>query len=127
MQSITPLFRVHNKFNENGLSNKLLLFIEFGPSIGFSNLTLSKPLFLIQTNANNIRPQIPMSESDLFAGIMGDIGAEYSFTQSLGLSLSYSYNIDWVSSKFYNDKLLMNSLINIGLVMRFNKNKYFYY
>lgn len=125
MHSITPLIRLHNKFNENGLSNKLLLLIECGPTIGFSNLSLSKSLFEIQTNEGNSIP--PMSDNNFIAGLKGTLGFEYSFAQSMGIFLSYSYNMNWVSSKFYNDKSIKNSLINIGLVMKFNKNKYFYY
>lgn len=125
LHSITPLIRIHNKFKENGLSNKVLLFIECGPTIGFSNLALSKSLFEIQTNENISTP--PMSDNNLFIGLKGTIGLEYSFAQSLGFFLSYSYNIDRVSSKLYNDNNIKSSLINVGLVMKFNKNKYFYY
>lgn len=125
IHSITPIIRVHNKFNENGLSNKLLLLIECGPTIGFSNLSLSKSLFEIQTNESNSIP--PMSDNNFIAGLKGTLGFEYSFVQSMGIFFSYSYNMNWVSSKFYDDKSIKNSLINIGIVMKFNKNKYFYY
>ncbi len=125
LHSITLLIRVHNKFKENGLSNKLLLFFECGPTIGFSNLVLSKSLFEILPYENNSTP--PMSDNNFITGLKGILGLEYSFTQNVGFFYGYSYNMNWVSSKLYNDKSFMNSLINIGLVVKLNKNKYFYY
>lgn len=125
LHSITPLIRIHNKFMGSGLSNRLHLFIECGPTIGFSNLVLSRSLFEIHTNEYNSTP--PMTDSNAFTGLKGNIGLDFSFAQSMGFFLSYSYSMDWVSSKLYDDNTMKSSLINAGLILKLNKNKYFYY
>ncbi len=125
LHTITPFFRIHNKFRSNGPFNKLHLFIDCGPSVGFANLSLSKTLFEIQTEETNSNS--PMLDNSFLTGIKGYAGVEYSFSQSLGLFISYSFSKDWVSSKFYNDKSIKSSLVHFGLVMKFSKNKYFYY
>ncbi len=125
LHSVTPLVRIHNKFNDKGILNRLQFFLECGPTIGISSLNFSQPLFEIQPNENNISP--PMSDHNFFGGLKGTIGMECSFTQRLGLFFSYSYDMDWVSSKLHSDNLMKCSTVNVGLVLKFNKNKYFYY
>lgn len=125
LHSITPLVRFHNKHADTGVFNKLKMFAECGPTIGISNLSLSKAIFEIQTSKNNTSP--PMSENTFFAGLKGTVGLEYSIMQGGGLFLSYSYGADWVTSKLYNDNLLKQSSLNVGFIFKFKKNKYFYY
>jgi hypothetical protein len=125
LHSITPLARFHNKFMGSGLSNRLLVFIECGPTIGFSDLVLARSLFEIHTNEYNSTP--PMSDRNVFTGFKGNIGIDYSFAQCMGFFVSYSYRMDWVSSKLYDDDTIKCSLINAGLIMKLKKNKYLYY
>src|SRR5690606_35681629 len=42
LHSLTPLVRFHNKFTDKGFTNKFQFFIECGPTIGISKLSLSK-------------------------------------------------------------------------------------
>jgi len=126
LYSITPLARIHNKFKEKGLFNRLKIYGELGPTIGISSLSLSQSLYNIRTDDNNDFSH-PMKDGNIFLGLKGAVGFEYSFTQSFGCFLSYSYNLNWISSKFYNDKNLKSSIINVGLVVKLKKNKYFYY
>ena len=126
LHTITPLVRFHNKFSEMGFSNHFIAYGELGPSIGISRLILSQSVHDIRTDDNNSLSH-PMKDENIFWGFKGSIGLEYSFTQSIGFFLSYSYNMNWVSSKYYNDKTLKSSFINVGFVIKFSKNKYFYY
>lgn len=126
LHSITPLVRFRNKFSEMGFSNRFIAYGEIGPTIGLSSLSLSQSLFDIRIDDNNSLSH-PLKDENIFWGIKGTIGLEYSFIQSIGCFLSYSYNMNWVSSKYFNDKTFKTSFINVGVVMKFNKNKYFYY
>ena len=126
LHTITPLIRIHNKFKEQGFFNKIQIYLEIGPTIGISNLTLSQTLFDVQSNDGSDF-SYPMKDSNTFWGIKGTIGVEYSFIQDFGLFFSYANNINWISSKLYNDNTFSYSSINVGLIVKFIKNKYFYY
>lgn len=123
--SLSPTIQIHNKFAETGIFNRIRIFLEIAPNVGLSELTLANPLFDIQ-GQNGIVSQ-PMNSRNIFYGIKSNVGFELSITRAFGIYLSYSIQQNWVKSKLYNDNKFLCSNIGIGLVIRLEKDKRFYY
>jgi hypothetical protein len=124
--SFTPLIQLHLPNTNRGLLNRLKIFIEFDPVIGFSNLSLEQPLFDIQSNSgSNIKA--PDKGTDFFAGFEFAGGFEFKICNAIGIFGDYGYKNCWTSSKFFNDKRFSNTFVEYGLYLRFYKNKRFYY
>jgi len=124
--SFSPLIRVHNKFHKSGLLNRFSVFIECGPSIGYAKLMLSRPIFHIQAIHGDVSSD-PLTSGDLFLGINASTGITYRLNQDFSICLGYSQSYNRVSSGFYMDKIIHYSEIDVGVIMKFNKNKYYYY
>ena len=122
---ISPLLRFHSKFSPMGFFNKGRLFIELAPNIGLSKISLSDTIFTIQTSTKTILP--PISNHDLSAGIKVKAGFEWTLSNYAGITASYALQHVWVKSEFYNDRSFTCSLLNVGLIFRFHKDKRFNY
>jgi hypothetical protein len=122
---LSPVMQIHTKFTEIGVFNRIKIFLEIAPTIGLSELALSNQLFDIQDQNGSV-PQ-PMDSRDLFYGIKSNVGFELSLTRAFGLYFSYSIQQNWVKSKLYNDSKFSYSNLGLGLVVRLEKNKRFYY
>lgn len=125
LYSFSPTFQLHNRFSEKGLSNKLKVFLEAGPSAGLSRLTLAQPLLEIRAGATEV--QSPMKSNDFFLGINGGAGLEFIISKTLGVYLIYSFQHNWVSSKLHHDKKFTTSGITFGFFARLQKNKRYFY
>lgn len=123
--SLSPTIQIHNKFAETGIFNRISIFFEIAPTIGLSGLTLANPLFNIQ-GQNGIVSQ-PMNSRDIFYGIKSNAGFELSITRAFGMFFSYSIQQNWIKSKLYNDNKFSCSNLGLGLVVRLEKDKRFYY
>jgi hypothetical protein len=121
LQSLSPAIQIHSKLTETGVFNRIRLFFEIAPSIGLSKLTLSNPLFDIQSG-NSIISQ-PMNSIDLFYGFKGDSGIELAINQSVSVYLSYSYSHNWIKSKLYADNHFSSSWLSLGTILRLKKIK----
>ncbi|MGV8096146.1 MAG: hypothetical protein AB2L24_30200 [Mangrovibacterium sp.] len=125
LKSMAPLIRIHNKFSNINFSNRGKIFIEAGPVIGLSRITLANPLFDIRDG--NYPTSSPMRSEDPLYGIKGGAGLEWGITQSVGIIATYSIQRNWVSSKLYSDSSFTSSQLSLGLVMKLMKYKRFFY
>jgi hypothetical protein len=123
--SMSPIIQIHTKYAESHIFNRLKIFFEIAPVIGLSEITLGHPLFDIQ-GLNGSVPWLSNSR-EIFYGINGDAGIELSITGSLGVYLSCSGQLSRINPKLYNDRIFSYSCIGSGLILRFQKNKRFYY
>lgn len=122
---IQPSIQLHNKFVESGIFNRIRIFVEACPIVGITKLELANPIFDIQSSTGEQTG--PMSSSDFIYGIKGGIGIEYSINQEFGIFCNYGISQNWVNSKLYNDNSVLSSTLELGLVLKFYKNKRFYY
>ncbi len=122
---LNPLVRIHNPAKDYGLLNRVKFFIETGPEIGFSKLSLANPLFDIHGNDNPVSQ--PDGSNDLFYGLKSSAGIEVSVNQTLGTYIRYSYGYFSVSSKLYADTSFSDQNIEAGVVFKLRKNKRFFY
>ncbi len=127
LHSITPLVRIHNRFKSQGFANKVQLFIEAGPTVGYTKLILEDPVFEVKLNKPNWRGPVAVLDRSIFGGFKGSAGAEYSIHQSFGLFAHYTYSRQWTGSVFYIDRSIESSMVHIGLTLKLNKDKHFYY
>ncbi len=125
LYSILPVIQFHNRFSEKGSFNCLTLVVEISPSFGSSELSMSQPLFDIYVGGSKVTQ--PMKKSDLFYGFGGSLGIEYSINQVIGLSIDYSVNNSFIQSKLYNDTHFLYSQLQFGTIIKFKKDKRYYY
>lgn len=125
LYSISPVFQLHNRFPEIGLLNRLKVFLEAGPSLGLSRLSLAQPLFDIRKGTIEVEP--PMKSNDFFLGIKGGAGVEFIISKALGMYLVYAYQHKWGSSLLYHDKKFTASGITFGIFARLKKDKRYFY
>jgi len=125
LQSISPIIQFHNKYSESKFFNRGKFFIEIAPAIGQSDLSLTNSPFTIQNSNEIIAP--PKESSDLFFGIKGSAGLEWTFAQSTGMVISYSLQQSWIKSKLYNDSHILSSQLSIGIFLKLKKDKRFFY
>ena len=123
--SLSPVIQVHNRVHESGFLNRFRIFLEIAPTAGFSDLSLTNPLFDIQNNSNEVAQ--PMSSNDMFYGLKGTGGLEIAVNQIAGLFIDTSVGHFWVSSKLYNDNQFTDYKLELGIILRLKKNKRFFY
>ena len=125
MQSVSPVFQIHTKFKKTGIFNQLKLYVEIAPVFGQSKLQLKNPIFEINPVINSSEDL--MESIDNYFGIKGGAGAEFSFSNDVGLFLTYSIQRNYISSTLYNDKSFIYNQLSIGLFFRFIYNKRYAY
>lgn len=126
VHTISPLVRVHNRFRESGFYNRFKIYLELGPTVGVSELSLEEAPFSVVLPSGNVIPA-PVTDRSVLMGLNGAVGAEYAASQVVSLFLNYSYGISWISSpKLYNDSKLRSSVITLGVVFKLKQNKYYY-
>ena len=121
--SLIAQFRV--RLARTGFLNHFSAFAELAPVMGTSKLSLSHPLFDIDSEDDPADQ--PMETTDLFAGGRATVGLEFLFTNSLGFYLSCAYSYQWVDSKLYQDDRIRSTGLNVGFFARLMKDKRFYY
>jgi hypothetical protein len=125
LYSILPVIHIHNRFSEKSPFNRFTAIVEFSPSFGFSEFTMSQPIFDIYVGGSEV-PQ-SMVKTDLFYGFGGSIGIEYSINQVIGLSLDTSVYKSFIQSKLYNDPQFLYIQLRFGAIIKFKKDKRYYY
>jgi hypothetical protein len=123
--SIAPIIQFHNKFTDTGFSNRVKVFFEIGPTIGLSELELSNQLIDIEGSSGIVSSQ--KKSTELFYAIKGNAGFELSLTRVIGVSLAYSFQPGWIRSDLYQDTQFSSALLNLGLFIKFKKDKLFFY
>ncbi len=126
--AISPVFQFHTPHGETGLFNRFRVFVEAGPTVGVTKLELARPLFSIHPRESALLQAAPIEmTNDHFFGAVGLVGISYGMSQRFGVFMNYAYTTNVVSSKLYNDKGFQQSQIQVGLLLKFKRNKYFYY
>lgn len=123
--SISPTFNIHTKFKSKGIANRIKVFAEIAPSIGQSNLKLSKSIFDLQTQISRSYP--PTKSNDIFIGAKWSAGMELAIHQFVGVYYTFSMQQDFINSKLYNDKRFLRTQMDFGLFLRFKKEKRYFY
>jgi hypothetical protein len=118
-----PVIQIHSEFQKNGLYNRLKLYAEISPVIGFTMVGIKSNLFDISSSDENIDT---FTSNNLMYGLEAGIGGEYSFTNKTGAFINLSMQEGFVHSPLFVDSrytLLGFSVgirINISKVKRFN-------
>jgi len=123
--SLFPVVQVHSAFRETGMMNRIRIFAEVAPSLGIVELTLTNPLFEIQSDPGTVTTLL--SSRDTYYGVRVAAGLELSVTRIFGVWFSGSFNKNLVKSVLYNDDSFSYLDIGMGLIVRLANDKRFYY
>lgn len=123
--SFSPIVQLHNRPSESGFLNRFTIYLDAAPTIGFSKLSLSNPLFDIYSGDYLI--QAPSESSDLFYGLRGALGIQGSLNQRFGLFLESSAGYYLVNSALYTDSHFITYRLEAGLIIKFFKDHRYYY
>lgn len=122
--SIAPVLQFHTRHFHKGFFNRGKIFAEISPAIGISGFTSSDEVFQVR-GVQEI--STPVESKDFFYGISGSSGVEWSLSQATGIMMSYSLHHNRVSSILYSEKYFTAWQLNIGIVFKLKKDKYFLY
>ncbi|HLF32959.1 MAG TPA: hypothetical protein VI583_01900 [Cyclobacteriaceae bacterium] len=123
--ALSLTFRIHNRYNNLGVWNRLKVFGEAGPVIGISRLKFESPSLQISNRSNLISTLLSISER-LF-GIKAGTGIEYNLNKYCGFYFDFSFHYYEIGSELYLDNYIAFSQVSYGVVIRLLKDKRFYY
>ena len=125
LYTISPTINIHTKLRSSGIANRVKLFTELAPSIGQSNIKLSKSIFDLQTQSSRSTP--PTNSNDFFIGAKWSAGMEVAINQFVGVFYTFSMQQNFLNSKLYNDNHFFCTKMDFGLFLKFKKEKRFFY
>jgi len=123
--SLMPVFQYHTKFSEKGIYNRLKLYVEISPVIGYSMASLQNSNFDIisETDLSN---QL-LTSNNIYVGLSLGGGGEFKFSNSIGIFANLSIQENFVQSPIYIDNRKGDLLLRIGTVFSLSKVKRFNY
>ena len=124
MINFHPVFRVNSKFQRYGLFNRLKLYGEISPFIGWSMLSITNSIFDI--NGYHIYADI-LTSNDLTSGIEAGVGCEYAFTNISGAFVDLSVQEGFINTPFFVDSRYTLLGINVGVRINILKVKRYNY
>lgn len=125
LYAISPTINIHTKLKGTGIANRFKLFTELAPSIGQSNVKLSKSIFDLQSQSSRNTP--PNSSNDTFIGAKWSAGLEVAINQFAGVFYTFSMQQNFINSKLYNDNHFFCTKMDFGLFLKFKKEKRYFY
>ena len=125
LYTFSPTINIHTKFKGTGIANRFRLFAELAPSVGQSNIKLSKSIFDLQTQGGKTYP--PTTGNDIYFGAKVSSGMEAAINQFVGVFCAFSMQQDFINSKFYNDNHFFCTKMDFGLFLKFKKEKRYFY
>lgn len=123
--SFSANLQLHSNFKQRGFFNRFKIYFEFFPLVGSSRFNSPDPLFNILTMDGDI--QIPKERQDMYYGLGGNVGLQYSLSQLIGLMISYSVQHYRINSIMYPDEHFTSSQLNLGLTLKLVKDKKYFY
>jgi len=119
-----PVIQIHNKFQKNGLYNRLKVYGEVSPVIGFSMISIKNNLFDISdTKLDNDT----FSSNDLIFGLEAGVGCEYAFTNKTGAFINMSVQEGFINTPYFLDNRYTLLGLNVGVRINISKVKRFNY
>ena len=125
LYTFSPTINIHTKFKSTGIANRIKLFAELAPSVGQSNIKLSKSIFDLQTQGGKTYP--PTTSNDVFFGAKVSAGMEAAINQFVGVFYTFSMQQNFINSKLYNDNHFFCTKMDFGLIFKFKKEKRYFY
>src|SRR5665647_833184 len=122
--TLQPVFQIRTKFNESGLYNRLKLYGELSPVIGFSMLSIQNNLFDITGSDEN---NDTFSSNNLTFGVEAGVGCEYAFTNRTGAFINMSVQEGFIKTPFFIDNRYTLLSFNVGVRINILKVKRFNY
>ena len=119
-----PVIQIHNKFQENGLYNRLKFYGELSPLIGLSMVNVKNNLFDISGPGVNTDT---FKSNDLVFGIETGIGCEYALTNKMGAFANLSVQECFISSPLFIDSRYTLLGLNVGVRVNISKVKRYNY
>lgn len=121
---LQPLIQIHNRFQKNGLYNRLKLYGEISPLIGLSLINMANNIFEINgSGVNNKR----LSSKNLIYGLNAGVGSEYAFTNKTGIFVDFSVQKILTNSPLFLDNRYTLLGFNAGIRINISKVKRFNY
>lgn len=122
--NLQPLIQIHNRFQKNGLYNRLKLYGEISPVIGLSLVNMDNNIFDINgSGVDNKR----LSSKNLIWGLSAGVGSEYAFTNKTGVFLDFSVQEILINSPLFLDNRYTLLGFNAGIRINISKVKRFNY
>jgi hypothetical protein len=124
--SFKPVIQYHTMYSEKGIYNRLKLYGELSPVIGYSmaSLTNINFVFISETDLNN--SQLLKSNS-IFYGLNLGGGAEYKLSNSFGIFANLSIQESFNESHIFIDNRKTALTFSIGTAICLSKGKRFNY
>jgi hypothetical protein len=125
ISNIGPVIKLHTKFKQVGIGNRVEGYTIVLPYIAFIST------FIPQENLFSIDPPVQEPNSILESnthslGIKISIGGAYSVSQNIDFFVESGVSYTSISSQLYNDKRLLSLNTNLGVVFKFLRNRRYY-
>jgi opacity protein-like surface antigen len=124
VHSSSLVFQLHNPFSRTGIANRLKIFAEMAPSIGFLNYELGKSGMSFHYKQNLYK--VPLRNQQTFAGYRLGGGVDFAFNQNWGILVAYTWQKSMIYGPTFMDDAYTSSGMTFGLSYRFHKDKRFY-
>jgi hypothetical protein len=124
MLNFHPVLRVNSRFRKNELYNRLKLYGEISPFVGWSMLSIKNNMFDI--NGFEIFVET-FDSNNIISGVEAGVGCEYAFTNKTGAFIDFSVQEGFVNSPFFLDSNYTLITLNIGVRISCSKIKRFNY
>lgn len=122
--NLQPIIQIHNKFQGNGLYNRLKVYGEISPVLGWSMLSIRNNLFDISGSEENVDT---FSSNDLIYGLEAGVGCEYAFINQLGAFINLSVQEGFINTPLFLDNRYTLIGFNVGIRINISKVKRFNY
>jgi len=123
--SIKPVFQYHTAFKDKNIFNRLKLYGEVSPVIGFSAVSLAYSNFDV-IGAADLKSQL-LKSNNIYYGLSLGGGAEYKITNRIGVFANLSIQEHLIESPIYIDNRRSALTLSIGTVLSLAKYKRFNY
>lgn len=119
---ISLLAQIHTSFAENSWKNRIKLYAEAAPVIGFSMISLNNPaVFTIVGGTNSLK------SNDLSFGVKAGAGIEFSLSNYFGIFAEASAQKSFVNSPIHIENQFNMLNLSVGLKFNISKTKRFNY
>jgi len=119
-----PSIQIHNKFQESGLYNRLKVYGEISPVLGWSILSIRNNIFDISSSVENNNT---FSSNNLIYGLEAGVGCEYAFINQLGAFINLSVQEGFINTPLFLDNRYTLIGFNVGIRINISKVKRFNY
>ena len=123
---IAPVVQFHPERRDVGFLNRFKPNIQLSPLIGLAQVDFLQPPFQVISSPKPDMSSL-LSSSDVLFGLKASLGIEMIVNRFIGFTANGGIRNSWVSSVLYQDKWILQPVVDAGLYVRLFKNKRFYY